>query len=330
MTNISLDKQEFFWPSAPAGEKSRSHSRCPRTEDPSIASPEAQNTLLQDIHYSQHGPPARSLVDVIELSSDDEWDYGDLGENGSDTSSPRIDELFPHVTRQSKSDSFAETGKSFNSACDGGSDSREPSVTETAGLNNQRSEPLPIAAVYSGLASEGVRDGSGLPPFAGTSRAATSSRSQAPGTVDAVASASPFSHGILTAPTSAGADLTHGVEGSLEACLAQTTEAAQETSFQNAAKDSKKVLVGQYGSGSDRDPSSSASPREKHWLREYSLHPDSASQDEEWDRVYPLSPQVSRNRPYYRTQLGQQQRRSPEHFSAAPATVVPLRSPGTV
>ncbi|KAH8747609.1 hypothetical protein F5883DRAFT_653485 [Diaporthe sp. PMI_573] len=86
------------------------------------------------------------MANVIEISSDSESDYSDFGEGRSHTSIPQVDELRPLVTPEIQADSVADPSKSFNSSC-GGSGLREPAVTETASSDNQKPEPLPIAAV---------------------------------------------------------------------------------------------------------------------------------------------------------------------------------------
>lgn len=109
MANISFDSQVLFCPPAPTSGKPTDPSCCLRGEGPRIASPGGRKPLRQDAHDNQHCPPAPSMVNVVEISSDSESDYGDLGEVGSDTSFPPIDELFPPFKQRTQSGSVAGT-----------------------------------------------------------------------------------------------------------------------------------------------------------------------------------------------------------------------------
>lgn len=207
---------------------------------------------------------------------------------------------------------------------------REPSVTETATPDNQRPEPLRSAAACAGLGFENVQGGSKEPPDVGLSYAITSSQTQQPGAMDADAFTSSSSPGLSSSPTPLETRSTHSVEDLFGAYLTRPADAAHDTSFQDAASQPDKELVGLYGSGPDRESRSPASPKEKPLPRKSPLYLDSASQPEKRDEQYPLSHKASKSRPRHRTQPGQQRTRTPDRFPAAPATTQPRRLPGLV
>lgn len=198
----------------------------------------------------------------------------------------------------------------------------EPSIIETASSDNQMFEPLPVAAAHPGLASEGVDVGSEPPPCAGPSGGITSSRTQKPVAADAEPSVPPSSPGIPSSPTSSEADSLHDVESLSGDWLAQTTNAAYDTRFFQAASHPDKELAGLHESGSDRDARSVASPREQSPQRDGPSHLNPAFQAEEWDKKDPLSPQAPRSRPTRGTQLGQRRTRSSERLPATPTTAL--------
>lgn len=103
MANISLDSQEFFYPSAPTSGDPMGQGLYLRGEGRLIAPPGSQMTLRQDSQDSRSSPPVPSVVDVVEISSDSGSDYGELGEN--------LDELFPLAPfkSQTRPDSIVST-----------------------------------------------------------------------------------------------------------------------------------------------------------------------------------------------------------------------------
>jgi len=155
-----------------------------------------------------------------------------------------------------------------------------------------------------------------------------SSRSQEPRGLDTVAFALPSSPGISSSPTRLEAGSTNGVDDRFGARPARATDVRHKTGSQDAVGQYKTELVGLHGSGSDRDSRSPPTSREESRPRDRPSYLDPVSPAERWGKEYPLSPRASRTRLRHHTQLDQQETYTPEHFPAAPATVLPRRLPG--